>query len=209
MLENDASGALQRLLKYPPIEDIREIVAMGLSFQTYILGGCATSKPSIIPGSIKTFNVTAKPTPAVKTRDPVPQISSPPVFDPLLRPAGLMRPAPDPLRSPPPDPLTSSPKPVSLPEELPPQPISVPPDSPSVSASEESPSKPTNSLVEPNEPSSRESLKTSVLLGLESAIECLEDQVRQKVFSEVGIMRALDTLERVKDLLLRELLTNK
>jgi len=213
VLENDATGALQRLLKYPPIEDIREIVAMGLSFQTYILGGCATSKPSIIPGSIKTFNVTAKSAPTVKPRDPAPQISSPPTFDPLLRPAGLMRPAPDPLRSAPIDPLTSSPKsaasPLSLPEEPPAQPIPVPQDSPSPLVSEESPSKPTNSLVEPNQPSSRESLKSSVLLGLESAIECLEDQVRQKAFSEVGIMRALDTLERVKDLLLRELLTNK
>ena len=221
MLENDATGALQRLLKYPPIEDIREIVAMGLSFQTYILGGCATSKPSIIPGSIKTFNVSIKPSLVVKTREPAPTIS-PPVFDPLLRPAGLMgsTPASDPLRAVPSSnpllsPLQSSPKPESSPispdEEIAPQQLSVSEDLPSqpVVVSEESPSKLVNSLAEPNEPTSREFLKSSALSGLESAIECLEDQIRQKTFSEVGLMRALDTLERVKDLLLRELLTNK
>lgn len=220
MLENDATGALQRLLKYPPIEDIREIVAMGLSFQTYILGGCATSKPSIIPGSIKTFNVSIKPTLAVKTREPAPTTASPPTFDPLLRPAGLMRSAPasDPLRAvPSPNPLLSpqqsspkpEPRPISPDEETTPQ--HTPEDLPSqaVVVSEESPSKLVNSLAEPNEPTSREFLKSSALSGLESAIECLEEQVRQKTFSEVGIMRALDTLERVKDLLLRELLTNK
>ncbi len=222
MLENDATGALQRLLKYPPIEDIREVVAMGLSFQTYILGGCATSKPSIIPGSIKTFNVTIKPSLAVKTRELAPPTTSPPAFDPLLRPAGLMRSAPasDPLRAVPSSnpllsPLQSSPKAESSPtfpdEETTPQQISVPEDLPPqpVVVSEESPSKLVNSLAEPNEPTSREFLKSSALSGLESAIECLEDQIRQKTFSEVGIMRALDTLERVKDLLLRELLTNK
>ena len=186
---------------------------MGLSFQTYVLGGCATSKPSIIPGSIKTFNVSLKPVLTSKPKE-TPAPSQTPAFDPLLRPAGLMRQSVPVVmesdktgkmgRQDTPPLVVSKPEPVVEVETEKVEEIEKEEIQP-----EEPESHPENSLSEQNAPSSKDFIKSTVLTGIESAIECLEDQVRLKTFSEVGMMRALDTLERVKDLLLRELLTNK
>jgi hypothetical protein len=44
----DSSGLLKRLLKFPPVEDIRCIINMAENYQAYIIGGCTTSKPSVL-----------------------------------------------------------------------------------------------------------------------------------------------------------------
>lgn len=52
MLQSDSTGILQRLLKYPPVEDIRVLTSMAKRYQSYILGGCVTAKPSVLPQQI-------------------------------------------------------------------------------------------------------------------------------------------------------------
>jgi hypothetical protein len=44
----DSTGILRRLLKYPPVEDIISIINMAENYQAYILGGCTSSKPSVL-----------------------------------------------------------------------------------------------------------------------------------------------------------------
>ena len=213
MLQSDTTGVLQRLLKYPPIEDIKEIVAMGLSFHTYVLGGCASSKPSIIPGSIKAFNV--KPVALSKSKeipveppsptkhaakDPLLPVSTA-VFDPLLTPSVGLK-------------LAAAKTPVKVESPLP-IPVEVTPVAVSLQAEEhrEAPKSesdsPSNSVLEPNESYSKEALKEDVLSGLDNTIQCLEEQVRLKAFNEVNMMRALGMLEKVRDIILRDLLSRK
>jgi hypothetical protein len=47
LLESDATGCLMRLLRYPPVEDISELVSMAVRYKDYILGGCISAKPSL------------------------------------------------------------------------------------------------------------------------------------------------------------------
>lgn len=60
MLESDSSRILQRLLKFPPVEDITSIINMAINYKDYILGGCTSAKPSILPNG-------ASPPPSLST----------------------------------------------------------------------------------------------------------------------------------------------
>mmetsp|Transcript_9341 Transcript_9341/g.17928 ORF Transcript_9341/g.17928 Transcript_9341/m.17928 type:complete len:552 (-) Transcript_9341:4331-5986(-) len=48
LLSCDSTGILKRLLKYPPVEDIVCIINMAENYQAYIIGGCTSSKPSVL-----------------------------------------------------------------------------------------------------------------------------------------------------------------
>ena len=51
LLESDNTGCLMRLLKFPPVENITELVSMAVRYKDYILGGCNTAKPNLQPTS--------------------------------------------------------------------------------------------------------------------------------------------------------------
>jgi hypothetical protein len=109
VLQSDSTGILQRLLKYPPVEDIRVLTSMAKRYQSYILGGCVTAKPSVLPQQVLT------PSPISFTSDR----SAPVLFTSLMaskKPTPL--PAPNPLQ----EPISHSPLP-SLPALTP---LSVP-----------------------------------------------------------------------------------
>lgn len=50
LLESDATGCLMRLLKFPPVESITELVSMAVRYKDYILGG-GNVKPNLQPVS--------------------------------------------------------------------------------------------------------------------------------------------------------------
>ena len=98
MLQSDATGILQRLLKYPPVEDIRVLTSMAKRYQSYILGGCVTAKPSVLPQQVSAPTpVSLLPT-SEKSTAPVlftaPIIPKKPTPDPLLRPREPREPNP-------------------------------------------------------------------------------------------------------------------
>ena len=62
MLESDSSRILQRLLKFPPVEHIQSIINMAINYKDYILGGCTSAKPSILPGATTSVPIST-PTP--------------------------------------------------------------------------------------------------------------------------------------------------
>ena len=63
LLESDNNGCLMRLLKFPPVENITELVSMAVRYKDYILGGCNTAKPNLQPGQDR-----PTPTPAIPSR---------------------------------------------------------------------------------------------------------------------------------------------
>lgn len=94
MLQSDSTGILQRLLKYPPVEDIRVLTSMAKRYQSYILGGCVTAKPSVLPQQVAAPVPAPSPSllPTSPERPNLVLFTSPisakkPTPDPLVRPA--------------------------------------------------------------------------------------------------------------------------
>jgi len=48
LLESDNTGCLMRLLKFPPVEDVQELVRMAVKYRDYIFSG-NLAKPSLTP----------------------------------------------------------------------------------------------------------------------------------------------------------------
>jgi hypothetical protein len=71
----DSTGILRRLLKYPPVEDIICIINMAENYQAYIIGGCTSSKPSVL-ASRNSRSITAE-------RAELPRPQSPPRLTPV------------------------------------------------------------------------------------------------------------------------------
>lgn len=93
LLESDANGCLMRLLKFPPVENITELVSMAVRYRDYILGGCSSAKPNLQPTrDAPLTRSSTDPLPAPEAAAPV---AARPVADPLSRPVAdpLSRPA--------------------------------------------------------------------------------------------------------------------
>lgn len=134
MLQSDSTGILQRLLKYPPVEDIRVLTSMAKRYQSYILGGCVTAKPSVLPqqvsapAPISMFPSSEKSTAPVLFTAPSLQKKATP--DPLLRPREQTPPQPVSAVSSNPLAVPSSSLPISSPRTSSPSPLPVPSSSP-------------------------------------------------------------------------------
>jgi hypothetical protein len=96
LLESDATGCLMRLLKFPPVEDITELVSMAVRYRDYVMGGMSTAKPVIGPASRAAPEkpvedpladaVRPRPTDTTVASAAKPQQSTQPVSDPLNAP---------------------------------------------------------------------------------------------------------------------------
>jgi len=131
VLQSDATGILQRLLKYPPVEDIRVLTSMANRYQSYILGGCVTAKPSVLPQQVSAPTPIALFPSSEKQSAPVlftaPSAQKKPTPDPLLRPRAPTPPGPQSVSASPlaipslatPSPRAASPSPLPMPASSP------------------------------------------------------------------------------------------
>lgn len=212
MLESDSSRILQRLLKFPPVEHIQSIINMAINYKDYILGGCTSAKPSILPGAT----------------------SSAPISSPISSPIAEPRSIPTPLsQAPVKKPVPASvPEPEKLPKKTPniletdrhfnrqismqPTPVKtskLPEEGPKIIKDEDplgaSASKPARSSpLEPPKPILQSGDSRPMVDRVTEVIKLLQSQISSHGLDEVKMVRAIDTLKSVKRDLLKQLAKN-
>lgn len=212
MLESDSSRILQRLLKFPPVEHIQSIINMAINYKDYILGGCTSAKPSILPGAT----------------------SSAPISSPISSPIAEPRSIPTPLsQAPVKKPVPASvPEPEKLPKktqniletdrhfnrQISMQPTHVktsklPEEGPKIIKDEDplgaSASKPARSSpLEPPKPILQSGDSRPMVDRVTEVIKLLQSQISSHGLDEVKMVRAIDTLKSVKRDLLKQLAKN-
>lgn len=208
MLESDSSRILQRLLKFPPVEHIQSIINMAINYKDYILGGCTSAKPSILPGATTSAPI---PTP----------ISEPRAIPTPLSQAPVKKPVPVPV----PEPEKLPKKKPNIPEpdrhfnrqiSMQPTPVKtskVPEEVPKIIKEEDplgaSASKPARaSPLEPPKPILQSGDSRPMVDRVTEVIKLLQSQISSHGLDEVKMVRAIDTLKGVKRDLLKQLAKN-
>ena len=182
MLQNDSTGILRRLLKFPPVEDVHILVSMGVAFKDRIVGGAGPAP--LVP---------KKPEPAREPlREPLrePEVSREPPkqdIDPLANPLAKSTSAP-------------STKPISASPDTLPDPLGGPTKAPAKEPCEqELPGEPKSLLTEVPKSNNPMLEKVNIVVNL------LKQQTATNKLDELKMLKALDTLNLLKDDIVREM----
>lgn len=216
MLESDCSRILQRLLKFPPVEHIQSIINMALNYKDYILGGCTSAKPSILPGAATSAPIlTPISTPISEPRSIPTPLSQAPIKKPVPSPVPVSVPEPEKLPKKTPNILETDRhfnRQISL------QPTHVktsklPEEGPKILKEEDplgaSASKPARSSpIEPPKPILQSGDSRPMVDRVTEVIKLLQSQISSHGLDEVKMVRAIDTLKGVKRDLLKQLAKN-